>query len=520
MDEAAEEVDLEDASDSEGVSDDELDVAQGAAHSAATGPTGEDSGAFSSVLDATTDSDVDMFVLFEGRRMHAQQLLNQLINRDTKALAHSYDRLKRVEVSWSVGPFISPPSGGEDPVDPFDVFVTLANHSDGRCGLAFFSVVRVMHLGQEITVGRSELESSTAEIHCQCLPFEELPDAKLVHWNGRFHQKILVVRGVHATFVKMAVTVSHLWQWTFDQALTMPQALLAAPKPDSVPDIPYPSLSCANSCDRLKSAPGSKRVDCRFPGCGHSTIHALLRGHVGGHFLLGHRWEGQADGDPHLFCLFCGSCDGRCETTLRANGRVHSTCGLAYFKLQVKSASKISKSNPCTNVPVKCSLRTCQKWMCSYASEKHIQQCHTQMPPPYSPIPDSEKELVLNHFGKVPKRKRCPDAPCLPHPSPTASPAPQASVQSDSGSGSTTNSSTSSSTTGSSSSSAVSSASDYIPSGAGSESVSDATTPAVVTRSAQKRKRAVGLARPKPKAKAGQKRKGKEVSGYYSESSY
>ena len=158
--------------------------------------------------------------------------------------------------------------------------------------------------------------------------------------------------------------MSHLWQWTFDQALTMSQALLAAPKPDSVPDIPYPSVSCADSCDRLKSAPGSKRVDCRFPGCGHSTIHALLRGHVGGHFLLGHRWEGQADGDPHLFCLFCGSCDGRCETTLRANGRVHSTCELAYLKLQVKSASKISKSNPCTNVPVKCSLRTCQKWMC------------------------------------------------------------------------------------------------------------------------------------------------------------
>uniref|UniRef100_A0A7S1I2N6 Uncharacterized protein n=1 Tax=Eutreptiella gymnastica TaxID=73025 RepID=A0A7S1I2N6_9EUGL len=151
--------------------------------------------------------------------------------------------------------------------------------------------------------------------------------------------------------------------------------------------------------------------------------------------------------------------------------------------------------------------------MSPYALEKHIQQCHKQIPPPYSPIPDSEKELVLNHFGKVPKRNRCTDAPCLPHPSPAASPAPQASVQSDSGSGST---STSSTTTGSSSSSAVSSASEYVPSGAGSESVSDATTPAVVTRGAQKRKCIIGLARPKPKA--GQRKKGKEVSGSNSES--
>ena len=373
--------------------------------------------------------------------------------------------------------------------------------------MAFFSVVRVMHAGTEITPGRTELEGSTAEIHCQCLPFEQLSDAAVVHWNGRFHQKICVVRGVHATFVKLAVTVSHLWQWTCQQASQMSQVLLTAPKPDTVPDIPYPSLPCADSCAQLKSAAGSTRVDCPFPDCEFSTMHALMRGHIGGHFLQGHRWEGQKDGDPHLFCLFCGSCDGQCLNKVR-NGRVDSTCALAYPKLRVSSAQKSSKSNPCSNVPVRCPVQTCQKWPCSYALEHHIKQCHPQMAPPYTPVPDGEKEQVLNRFGTVRNRNPRPDTPCLPHPSPTTGPAPQLSANSDSGSGSTstsaTSSSSSSTSTSTSATSGASSASDYIPSGAASEGVSDAAVRPARTR-ASKRKHVAGKVRPKPKSKGKQR---------------
>ena len=36
-----------------------------------------------------------------------------------------------------------------DRVQPFDIFCTLVNYNDKKCGIGFFSVVKVMHAGRQ-----------------------------------------------------------------------------------------------------------------------------------------------------------------------------------------------------------------------------------------------------------------------------------------------------------------------------------------------------------------------------------
>ena len=57
------------------------------------------------------------------------------------------------------------------------------------------------------------------------------------------------------------------------------------------------------------------------------------QGHGSGHFLLGHRSKGEEGIYPSLFCLFCGSCNGLCHTTLTCTGKIHSNCHVTYTKL-------------------------------------------------------------------------------------------------------------------------------------------------------------------------------------------
>ena len=105
-----------------------------------------------------------------------------------------------------------------------------------------------------------------------------------------------------------------------------------------------------------------------------------MRLHVAGHWLKGHRWAFHEQLPIQQFCHFCGFCDGKCQTTVMG-AKVQSTSPLAHEQLTVIRAQKDTKTNSCTNVPMKCTMHTCGKCVCSYVIGDHIQEIHTMGSP-------------------------------------------------------------------------------------------------------------------------------------------
>ena len=134
-------------------------------------------------------------------------------------------------------------------------------------------------------------------------------------------------------------------------------------------------------------------------------VLSLLRVHGGAHFIRHDRWQGQEECDGTLFCLFCGNCDGTCVTTL-TGGHIESTCNLAYTSLKVSVARQASKRNPCTDVPSPCPMKTCTRWVCSYALAEHVATHRIEMPPPRFKLPPSKSQAVLDAFNRTCQRPR------------------------------------------------------------------------------------------------------------------
>ena len=165
------------------------------------------------LLQAAEDTDQLLFVAFEGRRIHIQQLLNIVVNSDLQAATQNYHRLLRNQQPASPQAILTPhPSQRKDRAQPCDIFCTLMNHNDKKCSIGFFSLVKVTHAGRHTFPSVAELEGSPYEIHYQFMPFQFFGDTGVVHWNGCFLQKVHSVCAADANFVAPTATVERLWQ--------------------------------------------------------------------------------------------------------------------------------------------------------------------------------------------------------------------------------------------------------------------------------------------------------------------
>ena len=87
-------------------------------------------------------------------------------------------------------------------------------------------------------------------------------------------------------------------------------------------------------------------------------MHALMRSHIAGHFLRGHRWASQEGADKGALCLWCGNTDGKCSTSVHSK-KVDSNCILPYHQLRLNSAATPTAMNPSTKLPVRCKVLDC-----------------------------------------------------------------------------------------------------------------------------------------------------------------
>ena len=263
----------------------------------------------------------------------------------------------------------------------------------------------------------AELEGSPYEIHCQFMPFEVLGDAGVVHWNGRFLQKVHSVCAVDAHFVAPTATVERLWQFSLNDIEQLSRVLMHVPLPKAVPLVPYVALGCAQYREQVRNAPGAKRMPCPFPNGDRFFMHASMRSHIAGHFLRGHRWAGQEGADKGVFCLWCGNTDGKCSTSVHGK-KIDSNCSLAYHGLRVNSAATPTAMNPSTNLPVRCKVLDCRKLHCTWAMPHHMAQAHRGVSHDYVGCSEEEKTKVLQAFDNfrapLPTKAKPAAPPALP----------------------------------------------------------------------------------------------------------
>ncbi|KAI0081753.1 hypothetical protein K474DRAFT_1558418, partial [Panus rudis PR-1116 ss-1] len=77
-------------------------------------------------------------------------------------------------------------------------------------------------------------------------------------------------------------------------------------------------------------------------------------------------------------CGFCGQATGSSQGTCQVKivgGCASSECSLSY-RFRVSSASKVSVSKPCTNVPIACPLSGCGEIHWKYNFTHHLQDRH------------------------------------------------------------------------------------------------------------------------------------------------
>ena len=75
---------------------------------------------------------------------------------------------------------------------------------------SLFFICHVMHAGNQIQAGQSQVEGTNAQMFWEYLPFKLSLDAAVYHLNGRFHAEVYTIFGKDAQFYGPQVIVDHL----------------------------------------------------------------------------------------------------------------------------------------------------------------------------------------------------------------------------------------------------------------------------------------------------------------------
>ena len=158
---------------------------------------------------------------------------------------------------------------------------------------------------------------------------------------------------------------------------------IASPKNVSSSLLPY----SADLVDGTEIVPNKETLPCKL--CNNHIEMKQMRRHVGKHIL--------EDGLENV-CGFCGTQGCSLELVkssgLGTSATLSSKSNCTHFsKFSLKAAEKSTKSSPCTNRPISCTV--CHVVVWSYSLSGHYKQVHQEVVPPVM-VPDEEKNLVLS----------------------------------------------------------------------------------------------------------------------------
>ncbi|KAL1697942.1 hypothetical protein EV121DRAFT_218888, partial [Schizophyllum commune] len=150
------------------------------------------------------------------------------------------------------------------------------------------------------------------------------------------------------------------------------------------------STIVSHMAGQIRPAPskGEAKVSCRV--CANLVAAGDIQNHVGRHILRAkygvHDRRGSGGSEVLTRDYPCGFCggpssssgeNGTCSVTIVMHGKTpkaSSSCSRAYA-FKIDTASQVTKSKPCTNVPLRCCL--CQDVHWKYNMEQHLTDRHS-----------------------------------------------------------------------------------------------------------------------------------------------
>ncbi|KAI4525518.1 hypothetical protein K525DRAFT_191432, partial [Schizophyllum commune Loenen D] len=148
------------------------------------------------------------------------------------------------------------------------------------------------------------------------------------------------------------------------------------------------NASVTHMAGQIRPAPpkGEAKISCRI--CKNSVAAGDVQNHVGRHILRAKYGvsdrHAESEVDAQYPCGFCGGPsspvgeDGSCSVGITTHGKTEkasSSCSRAYA-FKIDAASQVSKSKPCTNVPIRCHL--CREVHWKYNMELHLIEKHPE----------------------------------------------------------------------------------------------------------------------------------------------
>ncbi|KAL1742877.1 hypothetical protein HDZ31DRAFT_65580 [Schizophyllum fasciatum] len=146
--------------------------------------------------------------------------------------------------------------------------------------------------------------------------------------------------------------------------------------------------SVTHMAGQIRPAPpkGEAKISCRI--CKAPVAAGDVQNHVGRHIMrakygISDR-HAELEIDARYPCGFCGGPsspsgeDGSCSVGITVHGKTEkasSSCPHAYA-FKIDAASQLSKSKPCTNVPIRCYL--CREVYWKYNMELHLMEKHPE----------------------------------------------------------------------------------------------------------------------------------------------
>jgi hypothetical protein len=149
----------------------------------------------------------------------------------------------------------------------------------------------------------------------------------------------------------------------------------------------------------------TEKLKCEF--CPKLLLRANMRAHIG-HHILG----GGSDFTCTEPCGFCGVAESAsCNTRITGTGsnlKLETDCRAAP-RFSLAAARKVSKPQPCTNLPVACAHPTCRLFVWKYNITAHWESKHKEETMPLkmktaAAVTEKEKKWVMKlaESGRIP----------------------------------------------------------------------------------------------------------------------
>lgn len=192
---------------------------------------------------------------------------------------------------------------------------------------------------------------------------------------------------------EVVAIMTQLWDEVSGSSATVVGSLPTLRLPAGDDAVPYPTdepgvvLSCGDEGGGVSLRAGRDERQCCYPNCNAVVPAKKMLLHVGKHVLAVNKsyYAEHKKDNAFELCGFCGSI-GKCTAAIITKNERGNACAACVgptscqngcgYTVGIVKGMQVSKSNPCTNLPVQCPLPGCNTAVWRYSWVAHLTARH------------------------------------------------------------------------------------------------------------------------------------------------